>query len=270
MLVAAAVAAAALFVALARQRGLLSRVVMVAAIWFAGGALAGARAVGTLNGERSIEALLAPTAHGFSIWGGVAGGAIAFVGFVVVHDQRARAVEGSPFETGAFLDLLAPAAGIGIAVARVGCWFAGCCFGMPTTLPWGVHYPPGSNAHIAYVGTTGSFFSSVDGPPAVHPIPLYEIAVAVSGVVIALWVWHRFVATGRWSSGSAAVSFVLWYAGWRAVLETMRHESATSLLPGWGWQTVFLAIAAVGVVWLAQVGTRPATERPRVSVGNRA
>jgi len=261
MLVMAGVVALALFVVVARHRSLLSRSRIAAAAAFAAGALMGARVLGTLNGDWSVEALFAPTAHGFSIWGGVAGGVIAVAVFAGVYDRAARDRGRPLFDTGTFSDLLAPAVGAGIAVARVGCWFAGCCFGLPTTLPWGVHYPPGSNAHIAYVGTQGSLFSSLEGPPAVHPIPLYEIAVALSGVVIALWVWRRFVRTGRLSPGSSAAAFVIWYAGWRAILESVRHESAASLLPGWGWQIVFGAICAAGIVWLVKVGARPVSER---------
>ena len=268
MLVTAGAIATVLFVVVALHRFLLSRSRVAAAVAFAAGALLGARVLGTFNGDRSVEALFAPTAHGFSIWGGLAGGVIAVAVFVGVYDRAARDEGRLLFDKGTFFDLLAPAVGAGIAVARVGCWFAGCCFGLPTTLPWGVHYPPGSNAHIAYVGTEG-FFSSLKGPPAVHPIPLYEIAVALSGVVIALWVWRRFVRTGRLSPGSSAASFVVWYAGWRAVLESMRHESAASLLPGWGWQVVFGGICVAGVVWLVKVGTRPVTERRPVPMNVR-
>jgi phosphatidylglycerol:prolipoprotein diacylglycerol transferase len=34
------------------------------------------------------------------------------------------------------LDVLAPAAALGHAVGRIGCFFNGCCYGKRTTLPW--------------------------------------------------------------------------------------------------------------------------------------
>lgn len=43
-----------------------------------------------------------------------------------------------------------------LAVARLGCLFAGCCHGIPTSMPWGV---PSSASALR-----------------VHPTPLYEIA----------------------------------------------------------------------------------------------
>lgn len=39
---------------------------------------------------------------------------------------------------GVFLDVIAPGLLIAMAVGRVGCFFAGCCGGPPTTSRWGV------------------------------------------------------------------------------------------------------------------------------------
>lgn len=38
-------------------------------------------------------------------------------------------------------DLVAPAFAIGIFFGRIGCLLNGCCFGLPTKLPWGITYP---------------------------------------------------------------------------------------------------------------------------------
>jgi phosphatidylglycerol:prolipoprotein diacylglycerol transferase len=43
------------------------------------------------------------------------------------------------------LDLMAPYLILAIAIGRIGCFFRGCCFGIPTNLPWGVVYT-GENA----------------------------------------------------------------------------------------------------------------------------
>ena len=43
-----------------------------------------------------------------------------------------------------FADAFTPAAGIGVAVARLGCFLNGCCFGRVCKLPWGLDMPPGS------------------------------------------------------------------------------------------------------------------------------
>lgn len=41
-------------------------------------------------------------------------------------------------------DLFAPTLAFGIGISRIGCFANGCCFGLPTDLPWGVIFPAGS------------------------------------------------------------------------------------------------------------------------------
>jgi phosphatidylglycerol:prolipoprotein diacylglycerol transferase len=38
-------------------------------------------------------------------------------------------------------DLAAPSLALGYGIARIGCFAAGCCYGAPTDLPWGVLFP---------------------------------------------------------------------------------------------------------------------------------
>ncbi len=60
-----------------------------------------------------------------------------------------------------FGDIVAPAAALGLAIGRIGCLLAGCCYGAVCDLPWAVHYPAGHETHGL----------------AVHPAPLYETAL---------------------------------------------------------------------------------------------
>jgi phosphatidylglycerol:prolipoprotein diacylglycerol transferase len=66
------------------------------------------------------------------------------------------------------LDSLARGAPAGMAIGRVGCFLAGCCAGIPTTLPWGVRYSspetPGGGGGAA-IGLEGV---------SRHPVQLYE------------------------------------------------------------------------------------------------
>jgi len=52
------------------------------------------------------------------------------------------------------LDIISPSIAIGQGFGRIGCFFAGCCYGKVTTLPWGVTFnnplslaPQGMNLH---------------------------------------------------------------------------------------------------------------------------
>ena len=61
-------------------------------------------------------------------------------------------------------DAIAPGIALGHVVGRFGCLLAGCCYGKPTTLPWGMTF-------------TDTFAASNVGTPlhvALHPTQLYD------------------------------------------------------------------------------------------------
>lgn len=39
-----------------------------------------------------------------------------------------------------FMDLISAYAPLAHAISRIGCFLAGCCYGLPTSMPWGVSY----------------------------------------------------------------------------------------------------------------------------------
>lgn len=80
-------------------------------------------------------------------------------------------------------DAAAVAVALGVAIGRLGCFLAGCCYGAPTDLPWAVHFPA----------------SHKTGGLGVHPSQLYDAAVAVVALVAAALLRRRAVAPG-WSA----------------------------------------------------------------------
>jgi phosphatidylglycerol:prolipoprotein diacylglycerol transferase len=56
---------------------------------------------------------------------------------------------------------------VGIAIGRAGCFVAGCCYGTPTSLPWGVDFF-GDGVHR-------------------HPTQLYELVFHASAALFFLW-----------------------------------------------------------------------------------
>ncbi len=82
--------------------------------------------------------------------------------------------QGKPVGPLRMLDLAAPAAAIGYGVGRIGCLTSGDGdYGIPTTLPWGVHMAPD-----ALVPTTA----------LVQPTPVYELLFSL---VLAWWLWRQ-------------------------------------------------------------------------------
>ncbi|MCE1190236.1 MAG: prolipoprotein diacylglyceryl transferase [Ignavibacteria bacterium] len=84
-----------------------------------------------------------------TITGGLIGGTIAVIivkRWLKIHEKRGN--------------LFAPAIAIGAAIGRVGCFFAGCCYGTPTSLPWGVNFGDGINRHPAQLYESTFFLLS--------------------------------------------------------------------------------------------------------------
>src|SRR5262245_35385957 len=117
----AVLVAVATGIAVSARRARRPDVVLVAAPLVAAASLTGAAAF-----HRVVHG-----APGLGSIGGVAAGlaAIAFAG-------RLAGVGVTPL-----LDAFAPGALAGLAIGRVGCFLAGCCFGLPTDLPWGIVLP---------------------------------------------------------------------------------------------------------------------------------
>ncbi len=93
----------------------------------------------------------------------------------LVFGISALLIQGRLAKIGAvrILDLAAPAAAIGYGLGRIGCFLAGDgCYGIETTLPWGMSFPHGVDPTLARV----------------HPTPLYELA---AGLLIGWWLWRR-------------------------------------------------------------------------------
>jgi phosphatidylglycerol:prolipoprotein diacylglycerol transferase len=50
-----------------------------------------------------------------------------------------------------YLDILAIGLMLALALGRIGCFMRSCCFGKPTTLPWAVRFPYGSDVYYSQV-----------------------------------------------------------------------------------------------------------------------
>ena len=114
--------------------------------------------------RREWGSVIALWQGGLTLYGGVIAGTIAGL----LAAQRL----GLPMWTVA--DALAPSLALGTGIGRVGCFLNGCCYGRPTTLPWGVHFPPDSFAGLEF------------GNAAVHPSQLY---FAAAGVILFALLW---------------------------------------------------------------------------------
>src|SRR3954447_5359666 len=102
-------------------------------------------------------------------------------------------------------DVFAPGIALGHVVGRFGCLFAGCCFGKPTTLPWGITF-------------TDPFAATNVGTPLgipLHPTQLYEAAAEFVILMLLLATERR----GKPFAGRTFWLYMLLYGISRFIIE---------------------------------------------------
>lgn len=111
-----------------------------------------------------------------------------------------------------------------MAISRVGCLLAGCCYGTQTTLPWGIHYDYKSRVFQSHLMQYKVQFSD-DISAAIHPVQLYEVI----GCLLITWlVWKT---RKKWKAReSLFVFFLLCYAVLRFFTEYVRAPEADIIL----------------------------------------
>ena len=139
--------------------------------------------------------------EGLTIWGAVLGATLG----IWIYSKFSK------LNFGYFADLLAPGVILAQAIGRVGCTLNGCCYGIETSLPWGIVYThPQSFAPLGV---------------AVHPTQIYEIIylLIIFGVVLKL--------RGRLKpDGSLFLVYLSLYSLWRVGIDFIRE--GTPLLFG--------------------------------------
>ncbi len=164
---------------------------------------------------------------GFAWYGGLVFG----IGALVFQGWRAK-IGGLRI-----LDLAAPAAAIGYGIGRIGCFLSGDgCYGVPTSLPWGMAFPHGIDPVFVRV----------------HPTPLYEMA---AGILIGSFLYWR----GGKSHATGAIlgQYLLLTGVARFLVEFIRRNPKVL----WGLSNAQLAsagaaLAGIAIIWWA--AKRPA------------
>ena len=100
----------------------------------------------------------------------------------------------------------------GIAVAnffgRQGCFAAGCCWGKPTTLPWGVKF-----------SELGHQITGVPTDVHLHPTQLYESFAMLLAFFFLLWLHKR-----KRFDGQVILAYALLYSAIRFAIEFVRDD----------------------------------------------
>lgn len=105
-------------------------------------------------------------------------------------------------------DACAPGIAIGNFFGRQGCFAAGCCWGKPTTLPWGVKFTE-----------LGHEITGVPTDAYLHPTQLYESFSMLAVFFFLLWLHKR-----RRFSGQVILFYALLYSVIRFAIEFLRDD----------------------------------------------
>ena len=172
-------------------------------LWIVLGALIGGKIAYVLFNLDSLT--LGALQGGFASFGSILGGLIA----AAIYTKR------NNINFWKIADLIAPYIALCFAIGRIGCFLRGCCFGLPTDLPWGILYAQGSLA------------SSVFSVP-LHPTQLYE-SLACFAIAFLLFKLEKRKESKKGKKlieGSIFLIFMLLYFAQRFLIDFMRYYPA--------------------------------------------
>jgi phosphatidylglycerol:prolipoprotein diacylglycerol transferase len=195
---------------------------------------------------------LATLQSGGTFYGGVLGAVLAIAVYAYTHSLPLLPI----------LDSFAAALPLGHAIGRLGCFAAGCCYGKPTTLPWGVRFTDEAAARLA-------------GTPlgtALHPTQLYEAAAEFLNFLFLAW-----LGTRERFRGQTLGTYMILYGMERASIEFFRGDPGRTLMFGGAvslMQVVSVGLVVTGaILWsggLRRMGSSHSTSPAPAGAGPRA
>ncbi|MEO0138794.1 MAG: prolipoprotein diacylglyceryl transferase [candidate division WOR-3 bacterium] len=141
----------------------------------------------------------------------------------------------------ATLDAAIPGITLGIAIGRWGCFFNGCCYGKPTSLPFGVIFPEGSEPYIEFGGVP------------VHPSQIYESVGDAILFLVYLILLRKFGVKKAGLVGSLALIFTPFV---RFLVDFTRHYEPNAYpfgLPLTFNQWIAIVLMILGLVMFIRI-----------------
>ncbi len=131
----------------------------------------------------------------------------------------------------AVADAFAAPLALGHAIGRVGCFCAGCCWGKPTTMPWGVTF-------------TNPLAASLVGTPLnvpLQPTQLFEAGLEFLNFLFLIWLGKRQKFTGE-----LVATWMILYGIERGSLEFIRNDPGRGMM--FGGTVSFMQFVSVGMI----------------------
>ena len=172
------------------------------------------------------------TSSGFVVFGGITGGIFAV--FVYSRIKKFNFVD--------YLDLCMPSVALGQAFGRIGCFFAGCCYGRETDCALGI-----------------TFHNSLFAPNNVKLIPTQLISSAANFLNMALLL---FIAKKTKKKGIVSACYVIFYSVGRFFIEMFRNDDrgAVGALSTSQFYGIITLVIGVVAFFVAQKKNVPVVE----------
>ncbi len=191
--------------------------------------------IGVLIGSRLLEVLVRlpyyidhpkkifTMRRGVVLYGGYLGAVVGGLGYM-----KYKKLSFLPY-----VDIASTYFGAGLFIHRTfGCFMAGCCYGAPTNLPWGVVFPEGSPAYKVY------------GYLPVHPSQLYEALLGL--LMFGIMMFYRYKRPKRTYGELFALQITIYGIG-RFLLEYMRGDGIRGIYGPFStsqWISIAMLISA--------------------------
>ncbi|QTA88618.1 prolipoprotein diacylglyceryl transferase [Desulfonema magnum] len=178
----------------------------------------------------NLEMFLSAPLDIFKIWNG---GLVFYGGFIGAAVTAFIYLKKHRMPLWKTLDILAPSLALGHFLGRIGCFFAGCCYGKVCHLPWAITF-----SHPDSLAPTGI---------PLHPTQLYS---ALNNLMIFgfLWLFRR----RKKFDGQLCWIYVLIYGITRSVIEVFRGDDRGDFIFGVlsVSQTIGIIMAIIAIVML--------------------
>ena len=145
-------------------------------------------------------------------------------------------------------DMFAPGIALGHVIGRLGCLMAGCCYGLPTNVPWAITF-------------TDPFAAANVGTPLntpLHPTQIYEAGAELVILLFLLGTERK----GRTFPGRTFWGYMLLYAVSRFIIEFYRGDERGLVMGLSTSQFISLILAPLSLVMIFILRKRATAPEP--------
>ncbi len=220
----------------AKKKGMQYELIFSLFWWCLIGGIIGAKLLYILTQIKNILAdpsLLLQLAEGFVVYGGIIGGILA--GFLFCKRHKLNFLQ--------YFDLVMPSIALAQGFGRIGCIFAGCCYGLETDSSFSLIF---HESHYA--------------PNGVRLIPTQPISSILNflNFFVLLWISKRTKAHGQ-----VAGFYLIFYSAGRFILEFFRGDlerGSIGILSTSQFISIFLFLFGLGIVIVKGIQARKLNE----------